>query len=221
MSAVIPQYIEHEPGSPRWHGNPRQYQLEAQARYAAHHDRPILPWSWVTTNCDVHQCLDPECMTVRTATRIKYPADSCVYCGEGGYTNDHLLPEPVTGKALRSLVVVVPACGSCNSIISDAPTCNVGERRRIAQLSIERRNKRLLLSPHKTDADLCEMGPLLRSVAVQNNIKRERVKARLAWPFDPFYDLRAFQRSGFDDPAALGLCDEIATPLRPEYQEAA
>lgn len=222
MSEIIePTYIEHSPRSPRWHGNPRQYQLEAQARYATHHDRAVLPWSYVTTNCDVAQCLDPECMTVRTARKIKYPADICVYCGEGGYTRDHLLPEPMTGKTLRGMVVVVPACRWCNSVINDMPDFNVGERRRKAQLALERKYKHLLLSPHKTLDDLRELGPLLRSVAEKNNALRQRVKARLGWPLDPFYDLRAFQRSGFEDPESQGLCDSIARPLRPEYQEEA
>lgn len=211
----------HGPRSPRWHGNPRQYQIEAQARYAVAHDRAVLPWSYVTTDCEVPQCLEPACMTVHTALRIEYPRNVCVYCGEGGYTQDHLMPEPMTGKALRALVAVVPACGSCNGTINDKPTWNVAARRRIAQLAIERKHKHLLARPRKTDAEMRALGTALRSVAVKNNILADRVKARLAWPLDPFYDLRAFQRAGIEDPESLGLCDAEATPLRPEYQEAA
>jgi hypothetical protein len=207
----------HDAHSPRWRGNPRQYQIEAQRLYALHFDRAVLPWSWVTTDCEVEQCLDPECMTVRAAKRIKYPAETCVYCGEPGYSRDHLLPRPLTGDALRHMVVVVPACRLCNSLISDMPTPNVAERRRRAQLAIERRHKHLLLSPHKTASDLAELGPTLRSVAVKNNILRERVKGRLGWPVDPYYDLRAFQRSGIPDPESLGLCELESKPLRPEY----
>jgi hypothetical protein len=94
---------------------------------------------------------------------------------------------------------------------------NVAIRRKVAQLSIERSHRGLLLSPHKDPRDLLEMGPLLRSVAEKNNRKREWVRLRLAWPDDPFYDLRAFQKSGIEDPESLGLCDAFATPLRPEY----
>lgn len=211
----------HDDESPRWKGNPRQYQLEAQARFAKHYDRGVLPWSYVLTGCEVDQCLDPECMVIHTAKRIKYPPDICVYCGEPGYTRDHLLPEPMTGPALRAFVAVVPSCRGCNSAINDMPSWNVGERRRRAQLRLERKDKHLLLSPHKTEADLRELGPLLRSVAEKNNVRRERTKARLAWPLSPHYDLRAFQRSGFEDPESLGLCDAIATPLRPEYRSVA
>lgn len=208
---------EHGPRSPRWRGNPRQYQLEAQRLYAIEHDRAVLPWSWVTTDCDVDQCLDVECMTLRSAKRIRYPRDICVYCGEPGYTKDHLLPEPVTGATLRHLVAVVPACGSCNSRINDFPSPNVTERRRRAQVGLERKHADLLASPHKTAADLAELGPTMRSVAVKNNLMRERIKARLGWPLDPYYDVRAFQSSGIDDPVTLGLCDPLTGPLRPEY----
>jgi hypothetical protein len=212
---------KHGPRSPRWHGNPRQYQLEAQQRFAIAKDRGVLPWSYVTTDCDVPQCLDVECMTLHAAKRIEYPRDICVYCGEGGYTRDHLMPEPMTGLAVRTMVAVVPACRSCNSAIGDLPSWNVAERRRRAQLSIERRNKKILLRPRKTAADLAELGPTMRSVAEKNNTLHDRVKARLAWPLDPHYDLRAFQRSGIEDPESLGLCELTSKPLRPEYQEAA
>jgi hypothetical protein len=59
--------------------------------------------------------------------------------------------------------------------------------------------------PDKTPEDLADLGPSLRSVAVKNNNTRAWVRGRLAWPTDPDYDLRAFQRSGIEDPIGLGL----------------
>ena len=209
----------HHGRSPRWHGNPRQYQLEAQQRFAVHHDRPVLPWSWVATDCEVDQCLDPECMTVHAPVRIAYPAGVCTYCGEGCGGVDHLLPEPWTGKAARHLIAVVPSCGNCNSRIGDFPSPNVAERRRRAQLSIERANKWLMARPYRTEAEMMDLGYAMRTVAEQNNLRAERVKARLGWPVDPYYDLRAFQKAGIHDPVSLGLCDEESKPLRAEYRE--
>lgn len=206
---------------PRWKGNPRQYQIRAQELYATHHERALLPWSWVTLTCDVEWCLNPQHMRVHKPLRIGYRLGTCVYCGEGCGGVDHLLPEPWTGEAARHLVAVVPACGNCNSRIGDFPSPNVSARRKRAQVSIERSNKRLLLRPHKTAADMVSLGYAMRTVAEQNNGKAERVKARLAWPNDPYFDLRAFQKAGIDDPVSLGLCDEEATPLRAEYQESA
>lgn len=209
----------HDGTSPRWHGNPRQYQLEAQQRFAVHRDRAVLPWSWITTDCEVDQCLDPDCMSLHSPVRIDYPRGMCVYCGEGCSGVDHLLPEPWTGKAMRHLVAVVPCCGNCNARINDCPSPSVAVRRRRAQISIERANKRLLLRPHRTALDMAGLGYAMRTVAEMNNIKADRVKARLGWPLDPFYDLRAFQKSGIKDPISLGLCDEESKPLRDEYRE--
>ena len=206
---------------PAWTGNPRQYQIQAQIAWTIHHDRELLPWSWITTDCGTDQCLNVPCMSAHSPVVIEYPKHVCVYCGEGCGGVDHLLPEPWTGGALRHLVAVVPACQNCNARISDYPSPNVAARRKKAQLSIERHNKDLLLRPRKSEADMSELGYVMRSVAEKNNIKADRVRARLGWPLDPFYDLRAFQRSGIDDPISLGLCDEESTPLRAEYREVA
>lgn len=208
---------EHDSKSPRWRGNPRQYQLEAQRLWSLDHGHGLKPWSWVRTICEVNYCLDTSCMVIHSPVRIDYPRFTCVYCGEGCDGVDHLLPEPWTGDALRHLVAVVPACGNCNARIGDHPSPNVAERRQRAQLSIERANKNLLLRPIKTDRDLADLGHSMRSVALANNEKTERIRARLAWPIDPHYDLRAFQRSGIDDPESLGLCEIVSRSLRPEY----
>lgn len=211
----------HGPRSRRWRGNPRQYQPEAQRLWALDHDRAVQPWSWITTTCEVDQCLDTECMVIHAPVRIDYPIGTCVYCGEGCVGVDHLLPAPWTGGAKRHMVAVVPACGNCNARINDYPSPNVAKRRIRAQLSLERKNRRLLARPIKSPAELRGLGHAMRSVAIANNEKTERVRARLAWPLDPHYDLRAFQRSGIDDPESLGLCDLVSKPLRPEYQEVA
>lgn len=205
----------------RWRGNPRQYQIEAQRAWSIHHDRDVRPWSWITTTCEISQCLDPECMTVHAPIHIRYPVGTCVYCGEGCGGVDHLLPEPRTGQAERALVARVPACANCNARIGDHPSPSVAERRRVAQLSIEKAGRRLLVRPHRTEEDMVDLGYAMRTVARKNNLEAERVRARLAWPIDPFYDLRAFQSSGIHDPESLGLCDALATPLRPEYRLAA
>lgn len=39
-------------------------------------------------------------------------------------------------------------------------------------------------------------------------IEKEITLGRLSWPEDPFYDMRAFQHSGIDDPVSLGLCSD-------------
>lgn len=81
-----------------------------------------------------------------------------------------------------------------------------------------RSNKDLLLRPRKGERELAELGYVMRTVAEKNNLKAERIRARLGWPLDPYYDLRAFQKVGIDDPISIGMCNEESLPLRPEYR---
>lgn len=201
-----PRLLKHSARSRRWLGHPRSYQREAQRIFAIDRQRVILPWSWVTTDhCDVEMCLEPACMTLHESKAIKYPIGVCVYCGNVGGTRDHLIPKPISGEVLRHRVLTVPACADCNNRIGDFPSYCVTERRQRAHDSIRKNNKGLLAVPDKTYADLRPLGPALRSVAIKNNHKREAIRLRLSWPDDPYFDLRAFQRSGVDDPVAVGL----------------
>lgn len=195
----------HDARSPRWLGDPNRYQREALLTYAARVGRPVQPWSWVTVECEVANCLDPDCMTVHSVTHIDYPEGVCTYCGDPAGTRDHLMPRGYTGNTVRQVIAVVPACGNCNSRIGDTFAVSVSERREVAQASIHKSYKRLLAVPDKTPEDLRTLGPTLRTVARQNNLKREWLRGRLSWPLDPDYDLRAFQRTGIDNPADLGL----------------
>jgi hypothetical protein len=109
----------------------------------------------------------------------------------------------------------VPSCGQCNTAINDMPDAHVGRRRQKAQLSIQRKNKQLLDRPHKDESELRLLGPHLRSVAVKNNNRAKAVRLRLAWPEDPYYDLKAFQRAGIDDPVGMDLCEHMSTSTKP------
>ena len=207
---------------PMWQGHWRQHQVRARILHADETGRELRPWTWITLECGHNMCLNPGHMRVHQPRVIAYRPGTCVYCGEGSTGVDHLLPEPWTGLAERNMVAVVPACANCNGRIGDHPSPNVSVRRKVAQLSIERNAKGLLLRPRKTESEMAGLGYAMRSVAEKNNIKVDRVKARLGWPgHDIFYDLRAFQKAGIDDPITLELCDEISTPLRPEYHEEA
>jgi hypothetical protein len=195
----------HTARSPRWMGHPRKYQLAAQDVYQAEVRRALLPWSLIRTQCSVPMCLDFDCMVVLTPRAIRYPAGVCTYCGEPATGRDHLLPKPLTGAALRHEVLTVTSCADCNGRINDFPSACVTGRRERAHASIRRTKAKTLAIPLKTPAELRAMGPTLRSAAIAHNRKREWLLTRLSWPDDPYYDLRAFQRSGIDDPVALGL----------------
>jgi hypothetical protein len=200
---------DHGPRSPRWQGHPRKYQTEAHAVFHHATGSTVLPWSLIRTTCDLPMCLDAACMIVLAPVEIKYPKGICTYCGEPAFGRDHLLPKPMTGEALRKHVLTVTSCKDCNARINDFPSYCVTERRERAHQSIRRNNRELLERPDRTSEDLAELGPTLRSVAIKNQRKRDWLRTRLAWPDDPFYDLRAFQRSGIDDPVALDLIAPI------------
>lgn len=218
-----PRPAQHFPFARRWQGRPRDYQREALRLYALEHQRTLLPWSYVTLTCEVDMCLRVECMTVHAPKRIEYPSFVCVYCGLPCDQRDHLLPAPSTGLALRKLVLTVPACGECNASINDFPDPHVGHRRLVAQKKIAKKNRRLLQRKEKTEAELSQLGHELRSVAIKNNNMARGVRLRLAWPDDHAYDLRAFQHSGIENPAELGLCDEVALAYsdRPYWEDVA
>lgn len=201
-----PQLIERNACIP-WEGRPREYQGEAKVaiahRLGAGHE---VPWIYVTPTCETKMCLRAEHIRSFTARRIAYPAGVCVYCGLPGYTLDHLLPVTLTGEAVRKFVAVVPACHECNSGIGDRCGYRISERREEAHRLLRKRHRKTLeLSRQWGPKDLAELGPILRAHIKGALIKREVLMERLAWPHDPEYDRRAFEKTGFDDPVGMEL----------------
>jgi hypothetical protein len=140
-------------------------------------------------------------------TKLEYADGICVYCGVIAGTKDHLLPRTWTGEAVRKNVLTVPACGECNSFIGDRYASSITARRRMAHAAILKRKKRLIGMPAWTKAEIAELGPTLRSSVKKGIHDRKLTLARLAWPEDEDYDLRAMQLSGIENPYELGLLD--------------
>lgn len=180
------------------------YQRQARLAFENAYDRDLMPWSWISTTCG-EQCLNPEHLIAHSPHNIEYPKGVCIYCGFPANTADHLLPRSHTGEARRAFVALVPACGPCNSAINDLPSPCIDDRRSRAHEWISKRYKTVLEMPDWSKDELAEFGPLLRSHAKQQLKTKAGVLAQLGWPEDPFYDIRAFQKSGIPDPAALGL----------------
>ncbi|WP_123391354.1 HNH endonuclease [Nocardioides aurantiacus] len=197
--------FQHKARSPRWMGARGLYQRAALAKYASTTGRDVSIWAYVTTACDLDDCLDVECMFVHAPTHIDYPSRICVYCGDPSGTRDHLVPRAWSNGAARLFVAVVPACSDCNGRINDSWAVSVSERRKVAHASLRKKYRDLLTEKPWRQEDLDELGHALREHVIKGQHKREWVKARLAWPIDPEYDLRAFQRTGIEDPAERGL----------------
>jgi hypothetical protein len=63
----------------------------------------------------------------------------------------------------------------------------------------------VLAMPDWTREQLSELGWTLKSVVDRGMNEKRLVEARLAWPEDRDYDLRAMQLSGIENPYDIGL----------------
>ena len=187
------------------------FQDAARREFEDRTGRTLMPWAWILNTCDSAQCLNPDHMVVHAPTKIAYPAGICVYCGLGAGSRDHLIPRGTSGEARRHLVAVVPACSECNNRINDHPAHSVSERRRVAHASLRKAKRKLLQAPEWTPDEMGEFGPSLRAYIERSAYDKALLRVRLAWPEDPFYDIRAFQKSGIEDPVGLGMCDNPLT----------
>ena|GEM_PF-3094507 len=162
-------------------------------------------FAWITNTCSTASCLNPDHMRVHAPLALAYPKNLCIYCGRSGYTVDHLLPRGWSGDTGRKYVAVVPACGTCNSLLSDSLTWSITERRALCHKRLRRKFATVLNTVDQTPEELEEYGLSMRSYLSDQLDKKRAVLDMLAWPVDPTYDLRALEQSGIDDPFAAGL----------------
>lgn len=162
-----------------------------------YHDSTLQHLAYLVPICETEMCTEVEHLSVVFATRLAYPANVCVYCGNSGYTKDHILPRTWSGEAARRGVFTVPACGECNSAISDAYAPSITLRRDIAHRFLRKRYRSTINMIDPTPAELDEYGPGLRAYLVNQMAEREIIRDRLAWP-PVGYDERAAEHSGID-----------------------
>jgi hypothetical protein len=185
-------------------GRESEYQAEAKEVWEQVKRKALFPWHWISTTCG-KLCLQVNHMEIHGPKKLDYSPYECVYCGEPAEDRDHLLPEPATGKALRALVLTVPACHECNAFISDLPTANITKRREKAHEQIARKYAKVLKSVDRTEEDMEDYGPGLRTFLEGQAIEKQRIRARLDWPTEVNYDLDALERSGIYDPYGQGM----------------
>lgn len=185
-------------------GSDKTYQTKAASELIlAGHE--VAHWAWITPMCDSPRCLEPSHLRVQEPVTLAYPWGVCIYCGRSGYQKDHLLPRRWTGDVKRHFTVTVPSCGTCNSTLSDTLTWSITERRAICHARLRRKYAKCLRSKDFTPAEMDEFGDGLRGYIEEEAEKKKAVLAMLAWPTDPSFDLRALERSGIDNPYAIGL----------------
>jgi len=195
--------FEESPCVP-WDGNPRLYQSRA-AEALIYVGQQVSHLAWITATCETEDCLEPTHLTYRAPLRISYPHGVCIYCGRHAATRDHLLPKPWTGHTARAFIATVPACGTCNSVLSDALTWSITERRAICHQRLRKHFAKTLRVADHTPEQLAQLDLRLRQYVTDGIEKKAEVLRMLAWPDDPNYDARALSHSGIEDPYALGL----------------
>lgn len=185
-----------------WDGDAASYQEMALRVHVDIEAREsVLPWVWFASTCGTSQCLRYGHFFGTAPRKIAYPALLCIYCGRPGGTKDHLLPRNITGEYQRRFVATVPACTACNSMLGDFSDYRITARRKDVHDKIRYKHRNVLTPV----ADYRPLEGYLRSYVKTAGAKKAQIEAVLMWPEDPFFDLRAFQKSGIEDPYALGL----------------
>ena len=205
MATATP--IKHTEWDPKWEGNPDVHDDHVWNEVMSS-GRIVKPWDWFEVICDEPMCLLVEHIRVNTPTRLEYPPQVCTYCGIRSGTRDHLVTKVWSGLADRKWVLTVPACAECNGLIGADACTSIDGRRAIAKKKLRKRRKRQLNYQILTEDDLEEYGPGLRPLMREASNERLMIEYRLAWPTDPFYDLRYLEKSGIPDPVSTGLLEK-------------
>ena len=104
----------------------------------------------------------------------------CVYCGALANQLDHLLPLPWTGKAVRSLVPTVPACGNCNRTINDFPNPSIMERSMLVAASLRKKHAKNLRIADRSEDEFQEFEGLLQMSLRARQFERQYLRSRLS-----------------------------------------
>lgn len=148
---------------------------------------------WVIWTCETKYCLHPDHLEACEPRSYQYPPYTCIYCGLIAEAQDHLLPKSYSGVAGRKYVPTVPSCHECNSLLSDAFTQTITERRALAHERMRSKYFRVLKHHDYTEDELKEFGWTLRSSIEHGMQQKKLLLQRLEWPIDPNYDRRALE----------------------------
>ncbi len=207
ISKVYPDCVSFE-------GRDGHYQSKALDAWYAEFNQVPASWSWVTVTCATRNCLNPYHLELKSPLKLAYPYGVCIYCGRTAGTKDHLLPRYWSGASKRAYVVTVPACGTCNSLLSDTLTWSITERRAICHIRFRRHFRKVLRTVEYGPSDLAEFGDSLRAFVVDGMNQKAEVLRCLEWPGDPGYDARACAKSGIPDAYEIGLLLDEKTALQ-------
>jgi hypothetical protein len=117
--------------------------------------------------------------------------DLCAYCGSVATSLDHVVPRHFLERMVDSginhpllrngRVLVVPSCRECNVGLGGQFFRTFAERREWVHRWLRKRYRRLIEMPEWTEAQLAQMGPVMRQHIRSSQRKRDIILERLAW----------------------------------------
>jgi hypothetical protein len=94
---------------------------------------------------------------------FRKPNVHCVYCGDWYQCRDHYVARDWLGyNRTYTAGDVVPSCSQCNTLLSNIPLFEIGERAEYLMEAVERKNQKWLMVPRWSELELVELGYNLR-----------------------------------------------------------
>lgn len=90
-------------------------------------------------------------------------------------------------------------------MINDSFAPTIPERREIAHTRIRKKYKRILNYREYSEEEINEFEGMLREAVISGLEDKKVIQARLAWPEDSTYDLRALEKSGLTQEECFDL----------------
>lgn len=109
-------------------------------------------------------------------------SNSCFYCGDDSQTlqRDHVIPSSFAETSCSyDQRKTVSCCRECNITLSNRPYHTLEERSAFLLERYQSKYRKALKVPHRTEDELKEYGPRMRSTIKSSLIQKEWVTARL------------------------------------------
>jgi len=107
----------------------------------------------------------------------------CVYCGSTiEITRDHIIPVSYTSTQRNyGIGSIVPACKECNNLLRDNMYLTIPARAAYLLKRYKSIYRSLIISPHWSQDELEELGPVLKKEIELQLKKKEWLLKRLQW----------------------------------------
>jgi hypothetical protein len=127
-------------------------------------------------------------MSLRKSPRYHYEnvsGDDCYYCGDVATVRDHALPLSYSNRvaitdAERALLILIPACPSCNGTLGARVFDSLEARCRYVAEHLAQKHRRLLARGDWTPEELADLGPTLKGRVSDLQRRRAAIAARIA-----------------------------------------